>query len=80
LDTSSTTYNLFLTFSSGGPSAADDLGIDLSQTNDPYLAGYSFTAVAVVPEPMTLSLLTLGGIGVMSRRNRRKSEGFGLHI
>jgi hypothetical protein len=73
LDTASTSYNLFLTFAGGGPATADNLGLDLSGTNDPALVGYTFTAVAVVPEPMSLGLLALGGIGLMSRRSRRKA-------
>jgi hypothetical protein len=73
LDTASTIYNLFLTFTSTPGTASDDLGIDLSSTNDSNLVGYDFTAVAVVPEPMSLSLLALGGVGLMARRNRRKS-------
>jgi hypothetical protein len=73
LDTGTTTYNLFLDFPGGGPSATDDLGLDFSGTNDANLVGYSFTAISVVPEPMSLSLLALGGVSLMARRNRRKA-------
>jgi hypothetical protein len=73
LDTGTTTYNLFLDFPGGGPSATDDLGLDLGATNDANLVGYTFTAISVVPEPMSLSLLALGGVGLMARRNRRKA-------
>jgi len=73
LDTGTTTYNLFLDFPAGGPSGTDDLGLDFSSTNDSNLSGYTFTAISVVPEPMSLSLLALGGIGLMGRRNRRKA-------
>jgi hypothetical protein len=68
-------YNLFLTFSGGElpGTATDTLGLDLSSTNDAKLAGYSFSSVAVVPEPMSLGLLALGGVGLMTRRNRRKA-------
>ena len=66
-------YNLFLRLAGGGPSASDDLGIDLSNSNDPNLTGYTFTAIAVVPEPMSLGLLGIGGVGLMTRRNRRNS-------
>jgi len=74
LDTATTTYNLFLKYAAGGPSAPlDNLGLDLSNSNDSHLTGYTFTAVSVVPEPMSLGLLALGGIGLMSRRSRRKA-------
>jgi hypothetical protein len=66
-------YNLFLTISGAGlpDTSSDDLGLDLSQTNDSNLVGLTFTAVAVVPEPMSLGLLAVGGVGLMARRSRR---------
>jgi len=74
LDTATTTYNLFLKYAAGGPSAPlDNLGLDLSNSNDSNLTGYTFTAVSVVPEPMSLGLLALGGVSLMSRRSRRKA-------
>jgi len=74
LDTATTTYNLFLKYAAGGPSVPlDNLGLDLSNSNDSNLTGYTFTAVSVVPEPMSLGLLALGGISLMSRRSRRKA-------
>jgi hypothetical protein len=66
-------YDLFLKFAGGGPAAADDLGLDLSTLNDSNLTGYTFTAIAVVPEPMSLGLLAIGGVGLMARRSRRKA-------
>jgi len=68
-------YNLFLTDAGGVPGggSADALGLDLSSGNDSLLSGYTFAAVSVVPEPMSLGLLALGGVGLMTRRNRRKA-------
>ncbi len=65
-------YNLFLTYAGGGTNP-DFLGVDLSSTNDSNLVGYSFSEVAAVPEPMTIGLLAVGGVGLMARRNRRKA-------
>jgi len=62
-------YNLYLDPQGFSPAF---LGLDLSSTNDPLLSGYTFSAIAVVPEPMTLGLLALGGVGLMARRHRRK--------
>ncbi|MGA2439467.1 MAG: PEP-CTERM sorting domain-containing protein [Tepidisphaeraceae bacterium] len=72
-------YNLFLTFSGSNlpGTATDTLGLDLSSTNDPLLSGYTFSAVAVAPEPMSVGLLMLGGVGLMARRNRRGGAGSG---
>lgn len=66
-------YNLFLSYAGGGPSSPDFLGVDLSSGNDSNLAGYSFSAVAAVPEPMTIGLMAVGAVGLMARRNRRKA-------
>ncbi len=64
-------YNLFLDYGSG-PSSDNFLAIDLSNSNDFNLAGYSFSAIAVVPEPMSFSLVTLaGGLGLITRRPKR---------
>jgi hypothetical protein len=60
-------YNLFLDpsgFSSGY------LGFNFNNAYDSNLVGYSFSAIAVVPEPMSLGLLALGGVGLLARRHR----------
>jgi len=62
-------YNLYLDPQGFSPAF---LGLDLTSANDPALSGYTFSAIAVVPEPMTLGLLALGGVGLLSRRHRRK--------
>lgn len=64
-------YDLFLTYAGGGPATTDFLGLDLSSSNDSNLIGYSFSAVAVVPEPMSLGILAVGGVGILGRRGRR---------
>jgi len=68
-DPFSSIYNLFLDV----PNSPADKWIswNLSQTNDPNLVGYTITAVAVVPEPMSLGVLAFGGLGLMSRRHRK---------
>jgi len=65
-------FNLILT-AAPGVGTSSDLGLDLSSANDPLLAGLTFNAVAVVPEPMSLGILALGGVGLMARRHRRKA-------
>jgi hypothetical protein len=62
-------YNLFLDYGSG-PSSDNFLAIDLSESNDFNLNGYTFSAIAVVPEPMSLSLLALSGMGLLAHRPR----------
>ncbi len=60
-------YNLFLDVN---PGLASDvfLGWDLSSGNDSNLTGgYTVSAVAVVPEPMSLGVLALAGFGMMAR-------------
>jgi len=69
-DPFASTYNLFLD-PLGLPTGF--LGLDLSSAGDSALSGYTFSAVAVVPEPMTLGLLAVGGVGLMTRRSRRKA-------
>jgi len=64
-------YNLFLDSPVGPGSGSPFLGIDFSSTNDSNLSGVTFSEVAVVPEPMTLGLLALGGLGLMTRRHRK---------
>jgi hypothetical protein len=67
----SNNYNLYLV-AAPGVDSSDFLGLDLSNGNDSNLNGLTFSAVAVVPEPMSLGLLAMGGLGLMSRRRHRK--------
>jgi hypothetical protein len=63
-------YNLYLV-ANPGPDASDFLGVDLSNTNDSNLSGLTFSAVAVVPEPVSLGLFAVGGVCLLARRSRR---------
>jgi hypothetical protein len=70
LDNASTHYNMFLTsLDSGYYNYTLQLGINLTQFNDPALDGYTFSAVAIIPEPS--SLLLLCGAAALSMRKRR---------
>ncbi len=65
-------YNLFLDFNSG-TSSDNFLAFDMSIDNDPNLDGfYAVSAIAVVPEPMSIGLLALGGLGLLTQRPRRR--------
>jgi len=71
---SPTGWNLYLDWGNAvdiGSGTATYLGFDLSNANDSNLVGYSIDAIAAVPEPMTLGLLAVGGIGLMARRHRK---------
>jgi hypothetical protein len=65
-------YNLFLD-SAAGPSSDNFLGFNVSNSADSNLVGYSVSAIAVVPEPMSLGLLILGGAGLLNCRRRKSS-------
>lgn len=49
-----------------GTKIVDDVGKGLSVTD----IGGGYAQIAVIPEPATLALLTLGGLGVLLRRRR----------
>jgi hypothetical protein len=71
---SSSPWNLYLDMGNAvdlATGTATYFGWDFSQ--DPNLVDYTIEQVGVVPEPMSLSLLALGGVGLMGRRNRPKA-------
>jgi hypothetical protein len=72
---SSSPWNLYVDMGNAvdlATGTATYLGWDVS-SQDPNLVGYTIEQVGVVPEPMSLGLLALGGVGLMARRNRRKA-------
>jgi hypothetical protein len=71
VDPFASNYNLFLT-AAPGVASDDFLGFDLSQSNDSNLVGYTVSAVAVIPEPLSLGLLAIGGMSLLARRSRRR--------
>jgi hypothetical protein len=65
-------YNLFLTVTGAITGTGDNfLGFDLTSANDAALVGYTTSAVAVVPEPMSLGMLALGGVSLLARRRNK---------
>jgi hypothetical protein len=64
-------YNLFLD-AAFPPSSDNDFSFDMSSTGDPNLVGYTVSAIAVVPEPMSISLLALGSLGLLTQRPRHR--------
>jgi len=65
-------YNLFVTASVPITGTGDNfLGFDLTTANDANLpGGITVSAVALVPEPMSLGVLALGAVGLLGRRRR----------
>jgi len=71
---SSSPWNLYVDMGNAvdiGSGTATYLGWDVSN-QDSNLVGYTIEQVGVVPEPMSLGLLAVGGVGLMARRSRRK--------
>jgi hypothetical protein len=70
-------YNLFFTiggpFAAGAPPNPGFIGVDLSSSNDPNLVGYSFSAIGVVPEPISCTLLMGASVILAPRRKCRMS-------
>jgi len=63
-----TAWDIELSVTNPGALANGDFGFNLGNTTDG--AGISVTEVAAVPEPATLGLLALSGIGLLARRRR----------
>jgi hypothetical protein len=65
-------YTLPTNIGAGNPAIGNQLGIELSVVQDPYLSWFGFDNVRldVVPEPVSMALLGIGGLALLRRRSR----------